>query len=224
MSKKDKRKKVEKFILEWMDKLTGTDFNRKLYEELFKKMDDEEFDEFMRKLKAGAILNVIVPHYKGATKISLEKNFKLYKELGKDFFQYLIYKPKDPKKPTIKSKYKFLTLLLPFRRTKQTAEKGLSVPLHDKQIDAVTGQAINDSKGSKLSYPEVQVLNGMGLKDSVTELFSDRGGSDSGRLLKQLLIKYGKASKNVLEYYDSGTLSTKSLKNYFNGMHLKINL
>ena len=224
MSIKQKRKKVEEFILKYIDKLTGTNFNRRLYEDLFKSMSDKEFDNFMHRLKDGTILNVIVPPDKGATKITLENNFKLYKELGKDFFQYVTYKSSDPKQPDIRSKNKFLITLLPFRRTKQTSEKGLKVSMHDKQVDAVTGQVINDSRSSRLSYPEVQVLNGMGLQDSVTELYSDRGGSDSYYVLKQMLLRYGKASKSILKNYDGGVLSTKSLKNYFNGMHLKINL
>ena len=218
-----KRKDVEKYILTYITKITGTDFNKKLYEDLFKSMSDKEFHNFMLKLKDGAILNVIVPHEKKATNISIENNFKLLKELGSDFFQYLTYTSSDPKKPNIKSKYKFYNLLLPFRRTKQTADKGLSIAANDKHTDAITGQAINDSKTSRLSFQEVQVLNGMGLQDSVTELFSDRGGSTSGHILKQMITRYGKASKAVLKNYDSGVLSTSALKSYFNGMHLKIN-
>lgn len=218
-----KRKQVEKYIIDMITELTGTDFNKKLYIDLFKKMNDKEFHEFMLKLKDGDILNIIVPHDKGSTNITIEKNFKLYKKLGEDFFKHIVYESSDPSKPNIKSKYKFYNLLLPFRRTKQTSDKGLAVAKDDKQTDAATGQVINDSRTTKLNFQELQILNGMGLKDSASELFSDRGGSTSGRVLKQMLMRYGKVSKEILKNYDKDILSNNTLKSYFNGMHLKIN-
>jgi len=218
-----KRKAAEKYIIDMITELTGTDFNKNLYLNLFKSMNDKEFHEFMVKLRDGDILNVIVPHDRGATKISVEHNFSMYKKLGKEFFQHLTYTSKDKETPDIKSKYKYYMLLLPFRRTKQTHEKGLAVAENDKQTDALTGQAINGSKTTKLNFQELQVLSGMGLSKSASELFSDRGGSTSGRVLKQSLMKHGVASKATLDNYDKDVLSTSTLKSYFNGMHLKIN-
>ena len=218
-----KRKAVEAYIIDMVVKITKSDFNKKLYQDLFKSMNNQEFDAFMHKLKDGDILNIIVPHDKGVTNITVENNFKLMKSLGSDFFQHATFTSSNPDIPDVKSKYRYYNLLLPFRRTKQTSDKGLSVADSDKKVDSITGQVIGDSQTSKLSYPEVQVLNGMGLNDSVSELLSDRGGSNIGRILKQSLLRYGSASEKLLKNYDKEILSSKSLKAYFNGMHLQIN-
>jgi len=101
------RKKTEEFILKYIKKITNTDFNVNLYKDLFKSMNDKEFDEFMTKLKNNeTILQVIVPHDTKTTKITLENNIKVAKELGHDFFQYLDIGPtKDDTKRRTKNKY-----------------------------------------------------------------------------------------------------------------------
>ena len=219
------RKKTEEFIIKYIDKITKSKKNVDLYKDMFKSMSNKEFDEFIDKLDSGEImLNVIVPHDEDVTDISVENNIKIGKELGYDFFQYNFIGPTDTE-PRIRTKYKLLNMLLPFRRAKQTIEKGISVSENDKKIDQLTGQVTGDSRSSKLSYPELQLLVGMGLKDTVVEFIRDRGGdSEAMRVTKQALLKYGKVSKSLIEMYKSGVVSSQVLKAYFNGMHLKINL
>ena len=220
-----KRKEVEKFIKDWIFKITKSKFNVKLYEDFFKELNDKEFEEFVKKLGTGElILNVVVPH-DGDADISLRRNVTtLAKELGYSFHQYLDVGPSE-NFPKYRTKNKYLVLTLPFRRTKQTIEKGISYSEHDKQIDSLTGQPTGDSRSSRISYPETQLLVGMGLKDSVIELLKFRGGDPGAYYaIKNSLLKYGKASKKLVEAYGEGVISTSTLKALFNGMHLKINL
>lgn len=224
MGKKN-RKGAEEYILKWIKKISGTDFNVNLYKDLFKSMTDKEFDHLMTSVREdGKILQLIVPPDKGATKISTGNNIKLLKELKHDFFQHLYIGPTD-KDPKIKTKYKFFTYLAPLRRTKQTIEKGISVSENDKKIDILTGQVTGDSKSSKISYPEIQLLMSMGLPSATAELVQYRGGDQgSMRVIKQAILKYGKVNSTLLKEYGTGTQSSKTLKAYFNGMHYKINL
>jgi len=219
-----KRKEVEKFIKDWIYKISKSKRNVKLYEDFFKSMNDKQFGEFMEKIKNGdLILNLIVPH-DGDTDIKLERNFKLAKELGYDFFQHLFMGPTEDM-PRYKTPYKYMILTLPYRRAKQTIEKGISFSEHDKAIDSLTGQPTGDSRSSRISFPETQLLVGMGIKEGLIELLRDRGG-DLGayHALKQVLLKYGRVSDKVTSAYSDGVISTQTLKAIFNGMHLKINL
>jgi len=220
-----KRKQTEEFILKYIKKLTGTDFNVNLYKELFKSMSDKEFDEFMTRLKNGDfILQAIIPHDEGATKVTLKNNLNVGKELGVEFFQHLLIGPTDTE-PRRKTKYKSLVHLAPMRRMKQTVAKGLSVSENDKVRDALTGQVSGPSKSAMISYPELQLLITMDMDKSIKELVKYRGGDEGAMMAtKQALLKYGRVNENFIEDYSTGVTSTKTLKSYFNGMHFKINL
>ena len=219
-----KRKDIEKFIKDWIYKITRSKKNVELYEDFFKSMNDKEFKEFMEQIKNGdLILNVLVPH-DGDSDVKLDRNFKLAKELGYDFFQHLTVGPSEDM-PKYKTPYKYMTLTLPYRRAKQTIEKGISYSEHDKSMDSMTGQPAGDSRSSRISFPETQLLVGMGIKEGLIELLRDRGG-DVGAYhsLKNVLLKYGRVSDKVTSAYSDGVISTQTLKSLFNGMHLKINL
>ena len=219
-----KRKQVEKIILDFMKELTGTEFNVKLYKDMFDKMSDKEFDKFMEKLKNGMILQVIVPPDKDAipVNIKVEKNLKLAKKwFNYDFFQKITIGPTSTL-PKYTTKEKFLIMDLPFRRTKQTIEKGLTVSLNAKKIDMLTGQPKDESTANKLSFPELQMLVGMGMNESIIELVRDRGGDIAAmRVLLTGLTKTGTITQELVSKYAQGVLSTKTLKAYLNGMHLK---
>lgn len=217
------RKKVEDFILKWIDKITKSKENVELYKNTFKKMNDKEFDTLMNNLRNGDILNVIIPH-DISKNISVENNLKLAKELGIDFFQKVSFKTNDDL-PRVLSNEKMFVSLMPFRRTKQTSDKGVSVSENSKKVDLLTGQVTGDSRSSKISFPELQLLNGMGMKDSIKELTVYRSG-DTGamRAMRQSMLKYGRVNSDVIENYSTGTVGSKTLKAYFTAMHLKINL
>ena len=222
---KGKRKDVEKFIKDWIYKITRSKSNVQLYEDFFKGLSDKEFEEFLNKIGRGElILNVILPH-DGDHHIDLRRNIEtLAKELGYSFHQHLIIGP-SKNFSKYKTKHKYLVLTLPFRRAKQTIEKGISYSEHDKQIDSLTGQPTGDSRSSRISYPETQLLVGMGLKDSVIELLKYRGGDPGAYYaIKNALLKYGRVNKKLVEAYAEGVISTSTLKALFAGMHLKINL
>jgi len=217
-----KRQEIEKFIKDWIYKITQSKFNVKLYEDLFSSMDDKQFEQFMNDLRTGKkILQVIIPTDGFDGKIDLKRNISLAKELGFDFFQHLTIGP-DKDLPQYITPEKFMVLTLPFRRTKQTLEKGISVAESSKQINPITGQVKDDDATSKMTYPELQVLIGLGVKTSLVEIMRDRGGDiTANTVMKNALLKFGRVSKKVVDLYAEGAMSTKALKNYLTAMHLK---
>ena len=224
-STKGKRKQVEDLILKYISKIVTGDENVNLYKELFKSMSDKQFDEFMHKLKNKEInLSIIVPNGNKKIKVSLENNYKIAKEMGFDFFQPLIFGP-DGDLPGYKTPNKYMVMKLPVKRAAQLLSKKISIPKDNKSIDNLTGQVANDSRASKLSNPELQILLGMGLEKSLIELLKMRGG-DQGeqRAMTGLLYKDGMVTQNEVSRYSTGVTSTKTLKSYFIGMHIKSTL
>ena len=218
------RKKVEEYILTWIKKITQDENNVNLYKDLFKSMNNEEFDKFMESLKNGRILQIIVPpDSKTDRNIDVKRNIKLGKELGVEFYQHLIYGPGGGFPTKVKTPIKFIVVDSPLRRLRQTVEKGISVSKDIKHIDILTGQVVGESQASKITLPELQLLNGMGVKDILVEFLKFRGGDlGANRAMMNYLMRYGTASMNVLKAYAEGVVSTKTLKAYFNAIHLKV--
>jgi hypothetical protein len=218
------RKQTEELILKYIDEFVPGGANKKLYEDLFKSMNNKEFEEFMVKLRDNKItLSVIVPNGSDI-KVSVENVIKTTKKLGYNFFQHLVVK-NEKDLPPYKTPNKFLVVKLPIKRAAQLLSKKISIPKHNRSIDLTTGQVTGDSKASKLTAPEIQMLVGMGLSNSIKELMKYRGG-DLGSLnaMNNLLYKQGHVNNDVLDQYSTGVVSTKTLDSYFKASHIKSTL
>ena len=116
-------------------------------------------------------------------------------------------------------------LKLPARRAAQMVSKKISIPSDNKSIDLLTGQVTGKSKGSKITNPELQVLLGLGLKDSVIELMKMRGGDvGEASAMNNLLYKQGLVTQSQAAEYSTSVSSKKTLKSYFNGMGIRSTL
>lgn len=224
-SKNPKRAAVESLILKYIDKIVTGKENTKLYQDLFASMNDKQFDIFMNKLKNKEInLSIIIPNGDNRFKVDLNNLMKLGKELGYDFFQHLNYGPSEDR-PGFKTPNKHMVLALPIRRASQLVSKKISIPTDTSSIDTLSGQVTNSSKGSKITNPEIQILLGLGLKDSLTELLKIRGGDlGAARATEQLLYKHGSVSQQQANQYATDVVSKKTLKAYFNAMGISTTL
>lgn len=214
------RKAAQDFILKYIEKITPKSGNRQFYENRFSQMNDKEFDQFMSDLESGKQkLFLTEPNFKDT--ITVENNLEIAKELGHDFFQQLWIKGKKGF-PDHLTPIKYMVVDLPVRRASQILTKKISVPKNQKVIDALTGQPTGESKGAKISYPELQVLAAMGMESSLVELMKYRGGDNKGHVAyNAMLSKYGRANLDSLKNYSSGVESTTTLKTFLTAAHLK---
>lgn len=218
------RSQAEAFILEYVDKVFQGGANREFYENLFKDMSDSEFDLFMKRLERKEIFLVAYVPNLGSTKVTLDNNLKVAQELGHDFFQKLWIGPKNDE-PAYLTPIPYLVINLPLRRQSQHLIKKRSIPDNDQTVDQLTGQPTGPSKGAKISYPELQVLAGMNMDNSITELIKYRGGDKGGyHALNALMSRYGVASLGQLKNYATGVESTKTFRVFLTSMHLKSTL
>lgn len=218
------RKAAQDFIVNYLEKLSPGNETVTIYKEMFSKMTDSDFESYMNKLESGeSFLVIISPNY-GKSKLSVKRNLDLAKELGSKFYHRLWIGEHDGL-PEYLTPIEYLVLDLPLRRQSQLLTKKLSVPEHNKSIDNLTGQPTGDSKGSKLSFPEINVLAAMGLDNSIIEMIKYRGGDQRGYMaLNASLARYGDVSLKNIEAYSSGVVSTQTFKTILTAMHLKNSL
>ena len=214
------RKKTEEFIIGIIDKLVSGSDNKQLYIDLFKRMNDKEFHSYMEKLRNGKqIISIFVPNYSDS-KLSLERNLNVGKSLGIEFFQQVYMTTEDGDVEYL-SPQKNLVYHMPCRRTAQHLLKGISVPDDSKKRNPITNQVTGSSAGGKITMPEVQVLNGLGMKHILKELMTTRGGDvGESNAMRAYIHKYGMVRKADVERFATGTGSTKTLKSFLRASHI----
>lgn len=217
---KPNRQAAEQFILKYIQKLLPDGKNKALYEKMFSEMNDEQFESFMKALQSGeTTLNLIAPNFQKVS-LNLERNLKIAKELNYNFFQR-IWMPATNNSPRYLTPIPYLVVELPVRRQAQLLVKKISIPEDNNTVDDFTGQPTGRSKGSKVSYPEVQILAAMGLEDTVTELMKYRGGDQKGfDAMNTMISRTGGVSTKAIAPFSSGVESTKTLKAILTAMHL----
>lgn len=217
------RKKAEEYILTMINKIAPGGENKAIYEKLFKGMDDDQFDQFMKDLETEKkFLPISYPNF-GNVKLSVGNNLKIAKELGHDFFSRL-WIDSHSGEPKYLTPIPYLVVDLPLRRVSQSLIKKIKVPTDNKTVESLTGQPTGDgkSKGSRISFPELQVLSAMGLDNTTLELMKYRAGDQRGfRAMNTQIAQQGIANLDTLSKYASGVQSTKTLKTYLLCMHLK---
>ena len=214
------RKAAEKYICDYIDRFLENTSNSEIYKNLFASMSDENFLAFMKKLKEGsAKLAIIVPNF-SESKLSMERNFKIAKELNFSYFERIWMNDGDGTPPYL-TPIKYMVVDLPLRRQAQLLVKKISIPEDNKSVDDLTGQPTGKSKGSKISYPEIQILAALDLEDTLTELIKARGGdNDMFNNMNNAISKTGAVSLKAIDTGNTTVTSTDTLKTLLTCCHL----
>lgn len=218
------RKKAQNLILEYVSAIEPTGYNKECYNKIFKAMSDKQFDTYMKGLRDGSMSLVLFkPLYK-ANGITVENNLKVAEKYGLKFFERLRFTG-NPNEPDHITPIEHMVVTLPWRKQSQTWAKKTSVPDNNKTVDQLTFQPTGASKGAKVSFPELQVMIGMGLDASIRELTQARAG-DKGSFsaYNAMFMRYGNANLKTIEQFSTGVESTKTLKTYMACMHISTTL
>lgn len=214
------RSAAEKFILDCLNDIIPDTKNIDLYKNIFAKMSDRQFEDFIKKLDSGeVIIRIIVPNFSNE-KLSIERNLALAKKLGHNFFERL-WIDQGGDIPPYLTPIPYPVIDLPLRRQAQLHEKKVSIPEDNKSVDELSGQPTGKSKGSKISYPEVQILAALNLEDSLTELLKARGGDiQMFNDMNTMISRTGGVSINAIDTGLSNVKSTETLATLLTSMHL----
>lgn len=216
---------AEQELLYFIDRFCPGSPNREVYATRLKEMSDDQFAEWMDNLAVDKeTLSLYVPNL-GKFKLNIDRNFEIAEELGYDFFQHLHLTDHHTGQIT-QTVAKHLVILVPFRRQAQMLYKKMSIPETNTQVDERSGQATGASKGSRLSYPELQVNAAKGLDASVTELIKFRGGDEKAyNAMNRSILETGEASMDaIMATTPSKVKATQTLAVFLKSMHISSNL
>lgn len=218
------RKKAEAEAIHFIGKfLPGSD-NEAIYKDMFSRMHDKQFEEWIVSLENGDIMALYAPNLQDYT-LQMTQIYAIADELGYDLFQHVILTDQQTGQ-TYRTANKHLVGIVPFRRQVQMLVKKASIPSSNHVIDQRTGQPTGDSKGARLSAPELQVNASKGLHDMIREMIKCRGGDEQAYLaMNRSIMETGEVSINsIMTEFDSTVKSSKTLSVYLKAQHLDNNL
>lgn len=218
------RKAAEATFLKLLEEFCPGNPNVEIYRERFKIMSDKEFAGMIQSWHDdSAIPPYIEPNQSKHPRVSVKGNLAFLRKHGYEPFQRIWMKNSDGSRTL--SNFKYLILPLPVRRQAQHLVKKISIPSHNRTVDEFTGQPRGDSKGSKISYPEIGVLDSLGLNASLEEFLIYRGGDNKGfAAMNTKIIDTGSASFEEVANARSGVESVKIFSAFLKAAHLGNNL
>lgn len=225
MNVKEKRKYITEKCVRLVQSMLPNSNNGELTRKRLESLSDEEFKELMVKFSKGEdFLQLITPIGDDDNRLNIDNLQKVADDNNIELYHRIWIKDSDGGLEL--SNQKSIVLYLPIRVQQQLISKKASIPKDNNHLDAFTGQVTGkESKGARLSYPELNSLIAMGLIKFTEEAFHFRGGSEKGmRLLNESISKIGKANADMLKQYTGVVLSTKMLNNYLTAMQLKTTL
>lgn len=218
------REAATKAAVKYLSMFAGKTDSVKSLEQQLSAMTDGEFDAYMSALASGQeVLPYVVPNL-GKDRISVERNLEIAEKIGHPFFERL--RLTDPATGQVYlTPNKYLVVDLPLKRLQQHLQKKIKIPGDNSHIDDRTGQSVGHSKGSSLSFPELQVLYSQGLESTIRELFKFRGGDEEAyKALNRHALSSGTPSMDAVDTGDTRVRSTEVLSIYLKAAHLDNNL
>lgn len=223
-----KRKEATEFILKWIGAIDPTDqHNVALMRSQLEAMSDKQFEDYMRSLlpvpEDQASEQEILPYYLpnlNGRKVTIDNNLKIAEAIGHKFYEHIW--SEDPQTGVeYLTPNEHLIIDLPIRRQAQLLVKKASIPQDNKSIDELSGQVTGDSKGSKISFPELQAQASQNLEKTIIEQIKIRGGDEVAyREFERQMLESGTVSQDEVVNLGSKVKSTKTLANLLRGMHL----
>lgn len=195
--------------------------NKKIYDDFFARMDEGQFDEWVKALEEGkANICIIAPEGYGP-QLSFPNNLKVAKQLYNHSFYKRVWM-KDPHSGAqVLSNEPYLVIRLNLKRQAQFLVKKISIPEDNYSINNLTGQPTGKSKGSTISNPELQILDALGFKYAAIEMIKMRGGDTTAfNAMNNSISQSGVASIEAIDSLGTNVKAVQSLSTILTAMHL----
>lgn len=227
------RKKATDYILKHIAMFDPNDkANVQLTKQFLESLSDEQFEDYMRRLRKpenGAedqgreTLTYYAPNL-SKIKLEVKRNLEIADAIGHNFFERLWLT--DPQTgETYLTTQAHMVVDLPIRRQAQLLIKKSSIPANNNTVDELSGQPTGESKGGKLSFPELQAQVAQQLDNTILEEIKIRGGDEIAyQEFERQMLETGSASLEQLLSLGTKVKSTETLSKLFKGMHFDNNL
>lgn len=217
-------KKFVDYILEQVAKIEPNNPNVGFYRNKFKTMSSSEIEQLAIAIRNSQFNLPYLRENLNDEPINIEKWIDLAESLGAEVFSHL-WETDPATGEEYLTPHKYMVPILPTRRQSQNLDTKDSIPVDNNTRDLLTGQVTGASKGSALSKPQLDSLLERGLSNTAMEATKARGGDvEASRVYNRRIIETGGA--NLEELMALGTEATvqTTLRNYFSGMMLAIDL
>lgn len=193
-------------------------------ENLFDHMSDDEFDALMAQYETGEeIAPIIVPNLTDV-KLKMERNLAVAEKYDIPIFQH-IEMTDAVTGVTFVTPKKYMVVDMSVRLQVEMLDKKIKIPEDNKHVDERTGQPTGPSKGSSVSFPELQVMSAQGFNAAIKELLRWRGGDEVGfQAMNRQIIDNGSVRLETLARLPTKVKSTETLGAYLMAAHLDNNL
>lgn len=208
-------------VYECLEDILPGSQNTQIYADIFHVMSDEDFDKWIKKLIAKETYIAIIAPEKVGPQLSVANNLNVAKKWGHEFFERIWMDPKNGA-PAFLSNDKYLVVDFPFKRQAQFLVKKISIPEDNRSIDNLTGQPTGKSKGSKISWPEVQIMAALGgFDNTIVEFIKFRGGDLQGfNAMNHSIHTTGGVTLSSIGVLGTRVKSVQSLSTLLTSMHL----
>lgn len=215
------RKAAEEELLSCIEQILPGSENSRIYQDILKGMPDNEFDQWIADLESGARQLALIAPELVEPSLSVERNLDLAEKWGHKFFER-IWMDSQNGSPSYLSNEPYLVVDLPLKRQAQFLIKKISIPEDNRSIDTFTGQPTGKSKGSKISWPELQILAALGgFDETIAEFFKFRGGDLQGfNAMNNMIANTGGVSLNAIGSLGTKVKAVQSLSTLLTSMHL----
>lgn len=216
------RKEIEKFILDLLYEILPIPETRAIYESRFAKLSDKAFLAFLEEAAAKGLRLIVPPGLD--VKLNEKRNARIAERLGYKFRQRITMVD-DDSGVAYENPVEHLILMVGCRRLIQTLEHKRSVPTNLSHIDERTGQATGPSKGSRISFPELNILQAQGATAAPIEFLKTRGGDTQAfNLFNRSIIQRGGVTQEYINNANTRPKAVKILETIQLAMHYDNNL
>lgn len=218
------RKRATDMALSFIQDLSPGE-NVELTKKRLESLSDQEFDLLMVKFSKGEdYLQTFHPVGDKETRLDMDHLHDVANKYKISFYKR-VWMPNEDGSWELSNKNS-MVMYLPVRIQQQLVTKKISIPKDNRHIDYFSKQATGpETKGARMSYPEVNTMLAMGLTNTVEEMMHFRGGAENGvRVLETSIMQIGRASADVLRQYSGTVGANHMLHSYLTAMMLKSTL
>lgn len=200
--------------------------NVAFYTDYFENLTDAKFLEVVEQVEQGLIvLPIFSPILDKAEGLDIDRNLKLGREWGHEFFEYLKLTDIDDPDLIYTTPIRYMVIDTTVRRPSQTLESGRGIAKSNDSVDDLTGQVTGKSKGAGITPVEVQILNAKNLTPVITEYLKHRGGDQASyNELEAAIINTGEGTLEESSVPGARPKSTETMSTVLTVAHIGNNL
>jgi hypothetical protein len=214
----------KQYILKQIARIESGNPTIEFYRKKFAEMSDKDIGELVVKLEKEEFYLPFYRENMNEKAPDIEAWLALAEELGAEIFAKLWVEDNVTGEVSL-TPHEYWVAMLPGRRQLQYLVDKMTIAEDNTVRDALTGQVTGDSKGSSISYAQLNTLEPRGFDNSILEMVKMRGGDiEASRAYNRMIINTGGVKLGPIMELNSRPGATDTLDAFLGGMHFETTL